>query len=51
MTGTGVLCVAPVPAAWGAWSKARENTNCGGRSGPGIRKQVVRGETGGGKFI
>lgn len=40
-----------VPAAQGAWSKAGENANCGGRNGPGIREQVVRGEAGGGKFI
>lgn len=49
VTGTGACC--GFPAALGAWSKARENTNSGGGNGPGIREQVVKGETGGGKFI
>lgn len=51
MTGTGAVCAALVPAARGTWSKAGENTKCGGRNGPGIRERVVSGETGAGKFI
>lgn len=43
--GTGTAAV------MGAQSRARESSDCGGRNGPGIREQLVRGETGGGKFI